>query len=100
PPVGRDRNADPVATFAADNIERAANAVDGLVEHDVVLERIRAHDVVIVGILDAPDDAGRAILRARYCLELNLDEAILHIAVILEQQREWGAPGLLDHLRL
>src|SRR5215471_117655 len=41
PSVGRDRNADPVATLAADNIKRAADTVDGLVEHDVVLERIR-----------------------------------------------------------
>src|SRR5215216_4190272 len=84
PLVGRDRNVDAVSTLPAVDVERAADAVDGLVQHDVVLERIRARDIVIVGILGTPHDAGRAILRARDGLELNLDETIPHARGVLE----------------
>src|SRR5882672_6964993 len=40
PGVGRNLDVDSVASLAADNVERASHAVDGLVENDVVLEGV------------------------------------------------------------
>src|SRR6266849_1177811 len=99
PLVGWDRNVDPVATVAADNIERAASAVDGLVEHDVVFERVGAHHVIIVGISGSPDEACRAILGTGNGLEPYLDKAVLDAGVVLEKQRVGSPTRLLDDLQ-
>src|SRR5882757_6887887 len=40
PNVGGDRNVNSVASLPADNVERTADAVHGLVENDIVLKRI------------------------------------------------------------
>jgi len=96
PLVGRDRNVDPVAALAADNVERAADAVDGLVEHDVVFERVGADDIIIVGISGAPDEARRTILGTGDGLELHLDEAVLDVGIVLEKQRVSRLPGLFN----
>ena len=47
-----------------DVLERFAAAVLGVVERDVVLQRVGARNVVIVAILPAPDDAAGLILAA------------------------------------
>src|SRR5262249_46602027 len=83
PLVGGDRSVNPVAALASDDVERAAGTVDGLVEDDVVFERVGADHVVIVGILRPPDHAGGAILRTGNGLELYFDEAVLDAGVIL-----------------
>src|SRR5712692_9850852 len=99
PLVGWDGNVNPVATLAADNVERAARAADGLVEHDVVFERVGAHHVIIVGISGPPDEARRAILGTGNGLEFYLDEAVLDVAVVLEKQRVGSPTRLLDYLQ-
>ena len=87
PPVGWDRNVHPVAPLPADNVKWTADAVDGLVEHDVVFERVGADHVIIVRISGPPDEASRAILGTGNGLELYLDEAVLDVGVVLEKQR-------------
>src|SRR5678815_1458760 len=48
PLVGGHGHVDAIATLASDDIERTAHAVDSLVEHDIVLDGVGAHDVVAV----------------------------------------------------
>jgi hypothetical protein len=69
-------------------------AADGLIEHNVVVQRVGADDVVIVGISGPPDEARRAIPRAGNGFELHRDEAVLDAAVVLEQERVGSAAGL------
>src|SRR5262245_11430911 len=64
PLVGGHSRLYAVTALLADKVERATYTVHGLVEHDVVFERVRAHDVIVVGISCPPDDAARPILRA------------------------------------
>src|SRR5262249_57302311 len=100
PRIGRDRSRDPVASLPADDVKCAAYAFDGLVEHDIVLERIGTDDVVVVRIPGPPDDSARAILGAGNGLELYLNEAVLDVGVVLQQQGVSGSTGLFDHLRI
>src|SRR6516165_6299951 len=85
PRIGWDRNRDSVASLPTDDIKCAAHAFDGLVEHDVILERIGTDHVVVVRISGPPDDSARAILGAGNGLELYLSEPILDVGVILQQ---------------
>src|SRR5882757_344827 len=98
PGVGRNLDIGSVASLAADNVERTSDAVDGLVENDVVLEGIGPCHVVVVRVLRPPDDAGGAVLRSSHGLELDLDKAVLDAAVVLQQQRIGRPAGLLEHL--
>src|SRR5262249_3122462 len=86
PLIGWDRNRDPVASLPADDVNSAAHAFDGLVQPDVVLERIGAGHIVVVGMSGPPDDSGRPILGACNGLELYLNEAVLDVGVVLQQQ--------------
>ena len=97
--VGWDRNIDPVAALATDNIKRTAGTVDGLVEHDVVFERVGTDHVIIVGISGSPDEARRAILGTGNGLELCLDEAVPDIGIVLEKQRVSSPTRLLEYLQ-
>ena len=81
PHIGWDPNRDPVAALAADDVERAADPVDGLVEHNVVLERVGTDHVIVVGVPGAPDQPARAILGSGNRLELRLDKTVLDIGV-------------------
>src|SRR5215831_15327029 len=96
PLMGWDRNCDPVASLPADDVKCAAHACDGLVEHDVVLERIGTGHIVVVRISGPPDDSARAILGAGNGLELYLNEAVLDVGVVLQQQGVSGSTGLFD----
>ena len=87
PTVGWDRSANPVASPPPNNVKWTANAVDGLVKNDVVLEGVGADHVIIVRISGPPDEASRAILGTGNGLELYLDEAVLDVGVVLEKQR-------------
>src|SRR5215218_6592549 len=89
-----------VAAFAADNIERTADAIDSLVENDIVLKRVGPGHVVIVRVFRPPDNAGRAVLRPGDGLELDLDEAVPDADVVLQKQGVGGSAGLLDHIRM
>ena len=46
-------------------------AVDDLVNAEVILQRIHPGDVVVVGVLLAPNDASSLVLLALHCLERN-----------------------------
>src|SRR5262245_19284727 len=98
PRIRRDRGRDPVAAFATDDVERAADPVDGLVEHDVVLQRIGTNHVIVVRVAGAPDQSARAFRRTGHRLEFRFDETILDVGVILQQQRIIGAAGLFHDL--
>ena len=97
PGVGWNRNVHPVAALPTDNVKLTANAVDGLVEDEIVFQRVGPEDVVIVRILRSPDNTGGAVLGSGDGLELCLDEAVLDAGVLLEEQRVGRAAGLLDH---
>src|SRR5215467_142026 len=86
PLVGWYGRLDTIAALPADDVEWAAHARNGLVEHDVVLEGVGADHIVVIGIAGAPHDAGRAILGAGNGLEHYLGEAVLNPGVILQEQ--------------
>src|SRR5499425_2043447 len=84
PRIGRDRNRDSVASLPADDVKCAAHAFDGLVEHDVVLERIGTGHVIVGRISGPPDDPARAIFGTGNGLELYLNEAVFDVGVVLQ----------------
>src|ERR1043166_3284320 len=99
PDVGWYRDGHAVAALSTDDIQRAADAVDRLVEHEIVLQRIGASDVIVVGIPCAPDYAGGAILRAGQRLERHLDKAVFDADAVFQQQWEGGPARLPDDFR-
>src|SRR5215204_4606847 len=86
PTIGGDWSGNPVTSLTPNDIKRTADTIDGLVKNDVVLKRIRANHVIIVGVLSPPDQAGRAVPGTGSRLESNLDKAIFDVSVILEKQ--------------
>jgi hypothetical protein len=72
PGVGRHRNGNPVAALPADNVKRTADAVDGLVENEIVLKGVGPDNVVIIRISCPPDNTRCAVLGSGDGLELNL----------------------------
>src|SRR5262249_41171505 len=99
PAIGWDRDGNSVTSLTPNNVKRTADAVDGLVEHDVVFESVGADHVVIVRICGPPNKAGRAVFGTGNGLELNLDEAVLDVGVVLEKQRVGRATGLFKYLQ-
>jgi hypothetical protein len=85
PGVGRHRNSNPVASLPANDVKRAAGAVDGFVKNEIVLKGVGPDDVIIVRIFCPPDNAGGAILRPSDGLELYLNEAVLNVGVVLQK---------------
>ena len=81
-----------------DVLERLADAPCGVVERDVVLERIGARDVVVVAVLPAPDDAAGLVVLARDRLELDLDPAVAQLAVRLHAPGKGRRSRLTQHL--
>src|SRR5262249_31491746 len=81
-----------------DVLERVAPAVRGVVERDVVLERVGARDVVVVAVLPAPHHAARLVLAARERLELHLDPAVGDGDVRPHPPRKGAAARLLEHV--
>src|ERR1700730_2981794 len=82
PGIRRHRYLDPVAALAANDIERTADTPDGLVENDVVFQRVGAGHVIVVRISCPSDDAGRAVLGPGDRLELHFDEAVLALGAL------------------
>ena len=70
----------------------------GVVERDVVLERVGARDVVVVAVLPAPHDAARLVLAPGDRLELHLDEAVGERRALQHAPREGAAARLLEHV--
>src|SRR5882757_950925 len=99
PGVSRHRNLNPVTAFAANNVKRAADAVDGLVQNEIVLKGIGPDDVVIVLIFCPPDNAGGAVLGSVDGLELYLNEAVLDVGVVLQKQWVSSSARLLEHFQ-
>src|SRR5262245_47233319 len=91
PGVGRHRRVD-----VLDGVPLAAG---GVVERHVVLERVRARDVVVVAVLPAPDDAARLVLPAAERLELDLHEAVGEGEVLLHAPGECSLTALLQDVR-
>src|SRR3979409_1202086 len=99
PAVSSAMNGTPIPALPADNVERTADTVDGLVKDDIVLKRIGAGHIIIVRIPCPPDDAGCAILGPGDGLELRLNETVLDVGIFLQKQRIGSSAGLLDHFR-
>src|SRR5262249_47310115 len=78
--------------------ERVALALARVVERDVVLERVRARDVVVVAVLPAPDHAACLVLAPGEGLELHLDEAVGERRVLLHAPGKRAAARLLDNV--
>src|SRR6266850_3934906 len=74
----------------------SALAVDGVINRDVVFERVGARDIIIVRVLATPDDAARLVFLARDRFELHFHKAVLDARVILEADRVSGFAGLFQ----
>ena len=72
-----------------------ALAIDGVINRDVVFQRIGSRDVIVVGVLEAPDQATGLVFFAGDRLELDFDEAVLQVRVVLEANRKCRDAGLL-----
>ena len=68
----------------------------GVVDGDVVLEGIGAGDVVVVGVLRAPDEAAGLVFLAGDGLELHFHKPVLDVAVIPEADGIGGLAGLFE----
>src|SRR4029450_8464704 len=88
PLVGRHLQARPLLLGPA--------AVDRVVDGDVVLERVRSRDVVVVGVLRAPDQAAGLVLLAGDRLELHFDEPVLEAGIVFQAHRLGGLYRLLS----
>src|SRR5215472_11758903 len=82
-----------------DVLERVAPAVRGVVERDVVLERVGARDVVIVAVLPAPHHAACLVFAAGDRSELHFHPAVGERNVGSHAPRKGAAAGLLEHVR-
>src|SRR5258705_9692628 len=80
-------------------LQRVAAPVRGVVERDVVLERIGARDVVVIAVLPAPHHAARLIFPALERLELDFDEPVLDRAPAQHAPPEGARARLLQHVR-
>src|SRR6266508_6591026 len=74
-----------------DVFDRDAPTVARVIERDVVLERIRSRDVIVVAVLPAPHDAAGLIFGARNRLESDLDVAVGDRNVAPDAPREVAA---------
>src|SRR6266850_4779891 len=78
PRTRRDRGAHTVrARAGADRLQVAPLAVDHLVRPDVVLQGVRAGDVVVLGVLPAPHHAAGLVFSSFHRAKADLDEAVL-----------------------
>src|SRR5262249_57227763 len=100
PWVGGPLRVHAVSALPSDDLKMASDPADGLVEHDVVFERVGAGDVIVVGVLRAPDHAGRTVLGSGDSLELDLDKAVPDVGVVLQQQGIGRLARLLHDLQL
>src|SRR5450432_2893256 len=91
PGVSRNLSIDSVTSLAANDVERTADTVDGLVKHDIILQRVGPGHIVILRVFRSPDNAGCTILGAGNGLEFDLNEAILDAGVVLQKQRIGGS---------
>src|SRR5262252_7985934 len=82
-----------------DVLERVAPSVRGVVERDVVLERVGARDVVVVAVLPAPHHSARLVFAAGDRLELHFHPAVGERHVGSHAPRKGAAAGLLEHVR-
>src|SRR5438034_8003792 len=74
-------------------------AFDGVVNRHVVFESVRARNVVIVRVLQAPDNAARLVFLACNRFEFHVDKAVFDARAVLETNRESRLPRLLQHVR-
>src|SRR6266851_6372755 len=81
-----------------DIFDRPATAALGVVERDVVLERIGARDIVVVAVLPAPHHAARLVLATGERLELHFDRAVGKRRALLDAPGERTRSGLLEHV--
>src|SRR5215510_9369706 len=65
-----------------------ALAVLNFVEYDIVFERVRADDVVVVLVAVAPHDARRLILLPRNGFELHADVSVFRRDAVVNAERE------------
>jgi len=76
-----------------------AFAFDGVVNRHVVFEGIGASNVIVVRVLQSPDDAARLIFLAGNRLELHLDETVFNVGIVLKTNRERRLTRLFQHIR-
>src|SRR6266550_4340158 len=76
---------------------RTSDALGGLVENDIFLERVGPDYIIVVRVFRPPNNAGSTILGPGDGLELDLDEAVLKVGVVLQNQRIGRSAGLPQH---
>ncbi len=87
PDAGRD--------LRVDVFERHAFAADRVINRDVVFERVRARDIVVVRVPHAPDHTAGLIFFSRNRLELHFNEAVREVGVVFDANRKGRRARLL-----
>src|SRR5262249_17793007 len=87
------------AHFHAGALLLGALAIDGVIDRDIVFQGIGPRDVIVVRVLEAPDQPAGLVFFAGDRLEFHFDEAVLQTRVILEADRKCRSAGLLQHVR-
>src|SRR5712671_2392248 len=82
-----------------DILDRVAPPAGGGIERDVIFERVRAGDVVVVAVLPAPHYSARLVLAAFFRLELYLDETVGQRRSLLHAPRKRPFAALPQHVR-
>ena len=82
-----------------DVLDRVPAAARRVVERNVVLQSIGPRHVVVVAILEAPDDAACAVLPTLHRLELHLHKSVGEGDVLLGAPRERALARLLQYVR-
>src|SRR5437588_2405463 len=81
-------------------LERPAAPRLGVVERDVVFKSIGAGDVVVVGVLPAPEDTARPVLGPGEGLELHFHEPVLDGGLEPDAPGKGSRARLLQDVRL
>lgn len=91
PGVGCDRR--------IDVLDRLARAIHGVVERDVVFERVGPSDIVVIAILPAPDKTSRLVFFPGNRFEPYLDGAVCGGYIVFDTPGKRRLAGLLEHIR-
>src|SRR5262249_37660597 len=86
--------------WSVDILDRMTAAPSGVVHGNVSFQRVGPCDVIVVTVLEAPDDATCAILFAFHWFELDFYEPLGEGDILSYAPRKCPLARLLEHVRL
>src|SRR4051812_49910260 len=81
-------------------LDGVAGTASGVVQGNVVLDRVSPSHIVVVAILETPHHTTCAILAPLHGLELHFDEAVGERYAIFDAPGKSAVPGLRQHIWL